>query len=65
MTKPNKVKEYRENQYPKQRIRFYIKKITEIYENCEPAEIAEAILLLKNDNIEDVDLINQAIERVE
>jgi hypothetical protein len=63
--KPDKVKNYHEVQYPAQRLRFFINKITEIYENCEPAKIAEAILLLKNENIEDVDLINQAVKRVE
>lgn len=65
MTKPNKANEYHEKQYPKQRLRFFIKKLNEIAENCEPAKIAEAILLLKNENIEDVELINQAVKRVE
>jgi hypothetical protein len=61
MTEPNKANEYHEKQYPKQRLRFYQNKIRQIIEDCEPAEIAEAILLLKNANIEDVELINQAV----
>lgn len=64
MTEPNKANEYHEQQYPKQRLHFFINEVTDIYENVPPEKRAEAILLLKNDNIEDVDLINQAVERV-
>jgi hypothetical protein len=65
MNKTNKVKTYHEKQYPAQRLRFYKNKVKQIIEDCEPAKVAEAILLLKNEHIEDVDLINQAVERVE
>ena len=54
--KPDKVKNYHEKQYPAQRLRFYQNKIRQIIEDCEPAEIAEAILLLKNDNLESLTL---------
>jgi hypothetical protein len=64
MTTPPKVKEYHETQYPAQRLHFFINKVKEIYENCEPAKIAEAILLLKNEHIDDVELINQAVKKV-
>jgi hypothetical protein len=64
MTKQNKVKEYRENQYPKQRLRLFINEVTDIYENVPAEKRAEAILLLKNEHIEDVDLINQAVKKV-
>lgn len=65
MTKQNKVKAYHESQYPAQRLRFFTNKVKDIYENCEPAKIAEAILLLKNEHIDAVELINQAVKRVE
>ena len=56
MTEPNKANEYHEQQYPAQRLRFYQNKIRQIIEDCEPAKVAEAILLLKNDNLESLTL---------
>ena len=65
MSKPDKVKNYHESQYPAQRLRFFINKVTDIFENVPVEKRDEAILLLKNEHIEDVDLINQAVEGLE
>jgi hypothetical protein len=64
MTEPNKANEYHEKQYPAQRLRFFIRKVTDIKENFPPEQFDEQILILKNEFIEDVELINQAVERV-
>ena len=52
----SKSKAYHESQYPAQRLRFYQNKIRQIIEDCEPEKVAEAILLLKNDNLESLTL---------